>query len=720
MLTTRVKTGGLLLLALLLSALAFYFLGDDGFFAAQFSSEETGAMFLEIGVLFLLLFVAARRVKSCQRGIANALICVTFAARHLALFSVLIAGLWLAALALIGRELLGDRERLTAERAGRGFVLGAAAWIVLVGLLSALHLGGTRLWRILALLFCGAAFLPPLFRYAKEKGFAFSYHCTIRRETRTESVLSAATVTAVLVQLGRMNIAIVLDNGRGIFESLGSVNQVYFYPKGLEILALPLYTEHSFGPVLAFSFCLGIGLLWLLFDLGRALLGTEGAKRLVFTAALIPGVMNLSISAKTDLITVLFQLIAVRELLTAEQSSGRARTEALAFAASAVLFTLMLKPTAIVFSGGLVFAALLYTAVFRPRLGRENAAGEERNETEGKNLRGLILTPLFTVLALIAVTARTVHLTGYPLVSVFTGVFEALGFHGKYPLAVLTLPNAGASLSLPERGAELVRRLFLLFLAPIGEEGLHIRIAWGTTLIPVLLAALLLRGKKRDAEPKSDARAAALFGCLLAVQGGLLLLSLERLHQIDGNYYGLFYLLLLIGAFLCWKEESRALTLALMPASAFAFFMLCLTNWAGARGFSGYGGRAFLFHPHGRIVRDVVILDGAEPIYRYVKNAPRMRVLSFAGEPECYFLPCDVQSYTDLEGSGGNVYLVRSLDAFKEFLDRMGINCLYTDDEFLATHERAADIIRYLREEESIEVIIQQEGNALYRYHRAN
>ena len=405
MLTTRVKTGGLLLLALLLSALAFYFLGDDGFFAAQFSSEETGAMFLEIGVLFLLLFVAARRVKSCQRGIANALICVTFAARHLALFSVLIAGLWLAALALIGRELLGDRERLTAERAGRGFVLGAAAWIVLVGLLSALHLGGTRLWRILALLFCGAAFLPPLFRYAKEKGFAFSYHCTIRRETRTESVLSAATVTAVLVQLGRMNIAIdydslryalrspfVLDNGRGIFESLGSVNQVYFYPKGLEILALPLYTEHSFGPVLAFSFCLGIGLLWLLFDLGRALLGTEGAKRLVFTAALIPGVMNLSISAKTDLITVLFQLIAVRELLTAEQSSGRARTEALAFAASAVLFTLMLKPTAIVFSGGLVFAALLYTAVFRPRLGRENAAGEERNETEGKNLRGLILT----------------------------------------------------------------------------------------------------------------------------------------------------------------------------------------------------------------------------------------------------------------------------------------------------------------------------------------
>ena len=731
--TTRVKTGVLALLALLLSALAFYFLGDDGFFAAQFSSEETGAMFLEIGILFLLLFGAARRVKSCQRGIAKALICALFAARHLALFSVLIAGVWLAALTLIGRELLLDRERLTAERAARGFLLGAAAWIVLVGLFSSLHLGGTRLWRILAALTCLSAFLPPLFRYAKEKGFAFSYHCTIRRDPWQESALSAATVTAVLVQLGRMNIAIdydslryalrspfVLDNGRGIFESLGSVNQVYFYPKGLEILTLPLYTEHSFGPVLAFSFCLGLALLWLLFDLGRELLGAEGAKRLVFTAALIPGVMNLSISAKTDIITLFFQLIAVREFLTAEQSSGRERAEALSSSASAILFTLMLKPTAIVFSGGLVLGALIYACVFRPRLRPESTAEKACGEEKSRGPRSCFLPLLFTLTALLAVTARTVHLTGYPLVSVFIGVFEALGFHGKYPLAVLTLPNAGAAYTLPERGAELARRLFLLFLAPVGEEGLHIRIAWGSTLIPVLLLALLFRGKQRSAEGKSVARAEALFGCLLAVQGGFLLLSLERLHQIDGNYYGLFYLLLLLFTFLLWKEESRALTLALMPASALAFFMLCLTNWAGARGFSDYGGRAFLFHPHGRIVRDIVILDGAEPIYRYVKNAPRMRVLSFAAEPECYFLPCDVQSYTDLEGSGGNVYLVRTLDFFKEFLDRMGINCLYTDDDFLATHERAAELIRYLEEEGSIEVIIRQEGNALYRYHRAN
>ena len=56
----------------------------------------------------------------------------------------------------------------------------------------------------------------------------------------------------------------------------------------------------------------------------------------------------------------------------------------------------------------------------------------------------------------------------------------------------------------------------------------------------------------------------------------------------------------------------------------------------------------------------------------------------------------------------------------RSFWTAWASNCLYTDDDFLATHERAADIIRYLREEGSIEVIIEQEGNALYRYRRAN
>lgn len=734
--TTRHRAGLLAAVAAGLSLFAVCSLAGDGFFAEQFDDPRTAAMLLETVLVYLLFFGADRIRGRERRNAARFLLLLGFSLRHLVFASVLAAGFWILALSLSGMALLYRREyyAFTTEKLYRGFLTGTAFWILLVGLLSGFHRGGLFLWRALAGLFVLAAFLsawqPLRALFAAKKAEQGMCRGEERQRTRWESAVTALTITAVLVQLGRLNLAVdydslryalrspfVLENGRGIFEALGSVNQVYFYPKGLEILTLPLYFEKSYGPTLAFSFCLGLLLLYLLYDLGRAFCGAKSARRLVCVAALLPGVMNLSISAKTDLITLLFQLGAVREALRAARQKGAARQVALSCSASALLFTFMLKPTALVFSGGLIAGLFFYELLFRRQRGRITLS-VVGGQAFVMPRRQFLLPPVLTLAALALVTLRTLHLTGYPLVSVFTGVFEALGFHGRYPLAAQSLPDAGAALSPGERLAALGARLVLLFLAPVGEDGLHIRIAWGTTLIPALLFALLLRGRERGGKAKAQS-AVRLFGCLLAVQGILLLISLERLHQIDGNYYGLFYLLLLLMVFAVWQEESAILLRALSPAAALALFMLCLTNWAGTRGYTGYEGRTGLFYPHARLAEEYLILDGGEPIYRYVKNAPRMRLLAFAGEPECYLLPCDAQSYTDLAGSGGNVYLVKTLDLFKEFLNRAGVDCLYTDDAFLEEHSRAADIIRYLEEEGSVEVVIRQEGNALYRYHRA-
>lgn len=729
--TTGRRAGLLAAVAAGLSLFAAHGLAGDGFFAEQFADPRTAAMLLETALVYLLFFGVDRIRGRGQRNAARVLLLLGFAFRHLALCSVLMAGVWILMLSLAGMALLYRRAEVaaTAEKLYRGFLTGAACWIALVGLLSGFHIGGLRTWRalagafsLLALLTAGRALVAGALRSR-----VFLVAADVRRSVG-ESAVTALILTAVLVQLGRLNLAVdydslryalrspfVLDNGRGIFEALGSANQVYFYPKGLEILTLPLYLGRSYGPTLAFSFCLGVLLLFLLYDYCRAEIGEKRALYPVAVAALLPGVMNLSVSAKTDLITILFQFYAVREVRRAERQRGTERRIAVSFAASALLFTFMLKPTAPVFSGGLLIGFLLYALLYGRRRGRITlSAGDEQKA--GKPWRQLLLPPLVTLTALAAVTLRTLHLTGYPLVSVFTGLFETLGFRGRYPLAVQSLPDAGAELSGKARLVALLLRLRLLFLTPVGEAGLHIRIAWGTTLIPVLLLALCVRGRR---ETLQRAGSAALPGCLLAVQGVLLLLSLERLHQIDGNYYGLFYLLLLLTVFLLWREKSALLFRALSPAALLAVLMLCLTNWAGARGYTGYEERSGLFYPHGRLAEETLILDGGEPIYRYVKNAPRMRLLTLAAEPECYLLPCDAQSYTDLAGSGGNVYLVKTLDLFKEFLDRAGIDALYTDDMFLADHSRAADIIRYLEEEGSIEVVIRQEGNALYRYHRA-
>ena len=53
----------------------------------------------------------------------------------------------------------------------------------------------------------------------------------------------------------------ILDNGRGIYENLGSVNVVYTYSKGLEVLALPIPGLPSYGFVLAFTIWQTVGVL---------------------------------------------------------------------------------------------------------------------------------------------------------------------------------------------------------------------------------------------------------------------------------------------------------------------------------------------------------------------------------------------------------------------------------------------------------------------------
>ena len=114
---------------------------------------------------------------------------------------------------------------------------------------------------------------------------------------------------------------------------------------------------------------------------------------------------------------------------------------------SALALTMTLKPTALVFSAVLFLAALLYflvTPEARPGW-TDAAAGSDSRKKYSAMIRELAPFVLCCAAAF-GVTLRTVHLTGYPLVSVFTGIWERLGMHGKYPMAAQGIPNAAAGM----------------------------------------------------------------------------------------------------------------------------------------------------------------------------------------------------------------------------------------------------------------------------------
>ena len=76
-----------------------------------------------------------------------------------------------------------------------------------------------------------------------------------------------------------------------------------------------------------------------------------------------------------------------------------------------------------------------------------------------------------------------------------------------------------------------------------------------------------------------------------------------------------------------------------------------------------------------------------------------------------------MQSYYDITGSGGNVYLVKKLDYFKWYLDISGTEYIFVEKGYGDRQSRAGEIIRYMIEDKSLTDLVYEDGNLLGRVH---
>ncbi len=138
------------------------------------------------------------------------------------------------------------------------------------------------------------------------------------------------------------------------------VNVVYTYSKGLETLLLPISGLPSYGFFLSFQIWMTVGTLIAAGQIVELFVGRRYAVRCMTLLSCIPGIMNMSITAKTDSMTVFMQLVLLLFLLLYIR---RQRSAYLVLAVDAYLMTLVLKPTALVFSTVAAgTAGLLYPA----------------------------------------------------------------------------------------------------------------------------------------------------------------------------------------------------------------------------------------------------------------------------------------------------------------------------------------------------------------------
>lgn len=745
------KREALLLAVLLVLAGAFliiscYKMMVTGPLDLVLDENSTRRMMFEVGLVFIWnLFCLTKPRKKSVRLLGAGAGILVFTWCHQILLPIAVSFLYLAVLILWGRWLHRlvslDIEEHTVPEMSLSLVTGSSFWIVFVCLVSITGHGGIGLWRLCALVMGAAAVLAEGIRAAArhrksrtcEKRPGRDTVCAAGPEGESvcaarphraglkldwlpdgliQACLLAFIITMVLIQAGRMNIeldydslhyglrsAYVLDNGRGIYENLGMVNLVYTYSKGLEVLVLPLCGTPTYGFVLAFSLWMAVAVL----VLGASIVGRARGRGMgLFAAAIlssIPGIMNMAATAKNDIITLVHQLILYNFMSRAfeEQEADRAKPWIL-MAAGTYLLTMVYKPTALVFSTALTGVALLCLVL-------------KRRFSFGCRKGWLLL--ILPAGAVAGLWYRTWLMTGVPVTSIFASVFEKIGFKVKYPFSFHHVIGDASLLTVGEKLARLKTRLGEMLMAPISPDMGHVIIAWGTGLVTLFLIIWVCSAYKGR---KSTGPLEFFDRVLLPVLALGCVASIYTLSQVDGNYFILFYALLVISSLRMYGGSAgTGAGKCVMVAVAVVCFMVCnvpitcMTSWAGNPGFTPVNLRNKGYYDHqkeaGLKRKEQGKADLADGF------TPRTRVLAFGNHPQVLDLPCSVQSYYDVTGSGGNVYLVKRLAYFEKFLEYAGTEYFFVDAGYLAGQPRALEIIEDMIEEGSLTDIRYEEGN---------
>ena len=734
----------------------------NGFFADYIHFTESKRMYVEIAILAVLIFGGLALLKRGRsRMYWLTAVVLVFSWIHVVFLPMVVSAVYLISLLAIGRFL---RKRVffrgtVWERSYfsfyMDFLFGASFAIVVYCLLSALGVGKIA-WMRLSVYALGAAAL----------GFDFSSiscQCIMgwqtlswmldgsgasreipRRVRRAWTLAAGWCVLMFLIQVGRLNIALDFDTlwygvrsqyivagGTGLYENPGLVGMVYVYSKGFEVLTLPLCDLASHSYLTFFNLwlaVLGIGaMVW-----NAVLLtgdrkhgkesreaGTEkklthrsvlpGIMAAVLTVS-VPGIMNMALTAKADLITWLLQLIMLGcffQYIHVYENHWIF----LSGAAGSYFLSLTMKPTSLVFSTAVFGMMGLYLLWF---WFHERVAAADLFHHMVRLIGSLCLP--FGALA--GIWARTMKITGMPVTSVFTSIFAWFGFKMKYPFATSELPQNYQEESTLH---VLARRIWQMLMQPQGEDMGHVILAWGTSLMAVLIVMLVLYGilSKRGEEQSHIWNAALVIFFPFVIVS---LISLSMLYQIDGNYFMLLYSMLILGAcraMVYFKKigfyplASKCLT----PLLVLNLIVTAISSWAWTAGFS----EIHLLNK-GRVnhrAQEQARMEekGNTLIWQEVSQDPENRVIAFGTHPYCLQFPCNVESYKDITSPWGNVELVNSPEAFETYMAYAKTDYVYAEAGYLGpgSWEWSLDLLRELIRRGSLTDLFFENGNMLAR-----
>lgn len=715
------------ILTIVITSYSYIKLIGTGTLSWHIRQPETKAMMTELLIIWLLLFLFLFHEHDPKRRFAGGTVLLAvFCWLHQIFLPVLSAGIYTGHLILTGRN---TGRILKQEKLGpaREFCLGSTVVILVFCILSLLQLGSIRNLRLLTL---AAGVLQAGCEVSRYRRGDFRKREEQAAAVKTVPAVIMAAVTAatgvlLLLQAGRMNLAVdfdsiwygarsafMLDSGSSIYENLGTLGVVYTYPKGWEVLTLPLAGLPSYSFPIAFNLWTAVMVLLAARETAAIWMKKEHAAGVPFLMAAVPAIMNMSITAKADMLTLFYQIMMIQAVLMYIKDG---KTGHLVSGLAAAGISLAMKPTALVFSSAIAGMSILW--LIRDRL--KPAPGRPRSDIrEDKRCWGMVL---IAAAALSGIWGRTMKLVGVPVTSVFYQIFQKLGFQIKYPFYAAGFPAAGGGMPLAGQLKFFGRRLYGILLNPQGDDMAHVIIAWGTVL-PLIFLILFLVFPKKGA--KDGVNRALTY--LAAVLAGVLLInmvSLYSLYQIDGNYYILFYALLIIAAGI-WLDSrktalKRAGALILLVPWGYAVLILSVTNWGWSLGFNPVSAVNPGYYDHTRQYRAEHARLGCQKIWEELAADPLNRVIALGEHPRVLTFPCNVQSYVDVSGYWGNPEVVSDAGHFLEYLHYAGTGYIYMEQQYVDTGVRIYQIIRELIQAGWLYDVRDENGNLIMRVARS-
>lgn len=318
----------------------------------------------------------------------------------------------------------------------------------------------------------------------------------------------------------------ILLPGNSIFENLGLMQIVYYYPKLYEITALPLSSLNEHSIMNSFGAAQVIILLVISYTLLNFLEIKKHAS--IITLCLIctiPAIGNIAVTAKPDILNAAAIILAIISIVKFS-SRPNLNDFSLICLAGTVAITTKLTALPYLFPTTLAAFVLVIYFYFQP----DNTKTHHNHQTSTRTNTVIMIICSIT---LFATAYRNISLTGVPYLIPGSDLFNYLGFNYHHPFELVSTTGAAAVTGYQDALLLLKQILFKPY------ELKQINALWpGNIAFTCIIAAItILIYTKRPQTNTKKINGILLITIAVVSVSFFMMLFLMKNRGGDGNYY---------------------------------------------------------------------------------------------------------------------------------------------------------------------------------------